>query len=195
MAIVITRDQILDGMVTALAALKPVVGDPITTAKPLRSVGRYTGRFSLDEANQDGSGGRAPAIQVGFDGERRYRTSTGRRFDRVEGTFTVYCITEKRSTRDDRAAILAIVDQVRDVLTARAFSLSVRPLAFVSLAIESDTDAGLVYALKLSSIYRVDYTVDPGNDVMETATGEIVEPAEDGDRVFQEIEVVLEESA
>lgn len=193
----VTRSQILDGMVTALAVLVPVVGDPVTSTKYVRSVGRYMGRASVEELLQDGVAGRTPAVQVAYESESSLRTATGRRFDRVTGTYVAYCITDRRDTRDARTVALTLTASVRYALGAHTFGLAIRPMRFVGDSLFADSEKIIIYAVRFSTVYRVDYTIDPGTDYLESASGDVHAPHDDDvdGREYGEVEVPLNQES
>lgn len=171
-------DAIMNAMVTAVLALKPVDGGALTPLLPIYSAGRFTGRFTVPESSQDGTAGRTPAVQVGFDRERSIRTTIGRRYDRVEGFYPVYVITDRRSTRDDRAVIFAIAGLVRKAIGGRAFSLPIKPMRFESFDLVADTEEALVYALRFKSTYWTKFTTKTAADEMETVAGNVFDASE-----------------
>jgi hypothetical protein len=171
----VTRDQILDGMVTALATVTAGVGVPVSATRYLYSAQRYMGgEFTTQEAQERGLAGRTPAVRVSFVETRTIRTTIGRRRDLVEDTYGVYAGTDIQRGRDSRKSLLAAMDGVNNLLGSRALSLGVKPLRRVDSRPYIDNDKLLVYLDKYTTRYRVDYTKDPGNDVIEDAHGSIV---------------------
>lgn len=188
-----TADQVLDGMVAALRDLIPDEGEALDADHPLFSAGRYIGRFTVADSNLDSAGGRTPAVQVAFDSERRVKEATGRRQDRVEGTYIAYCVTDKKKYRDSRAVVLSVAQAVRKRLGAHALSLPIRPLQWQSSKLAADEPAAIAYAVTFTTQYHVDYTVQPTDEeVLESASGEITD--ENSDRVYLETDATFEES-
>jgi hypothetical protein len=172
MAATVTKDQILDAMVAALAPLGAAPGPGY-----LKKLSRYTGEFTTQEAFQAGVVGHTPAVLIAFGGERRVRTTIGRRVDRVEGTYFALGVSESARGREDRAKVLGWLEDVRQLLGARAFGLPIRPLQWQRDDLLRDDDKALAYLSRYTSQYHADYTVDPGADVLESALGGIYDPA------------------
>lgn len=189
----VTRSAILDGMVLALAALVPTQGNPTTADRYVRSTGRFMGRPSVEELFQDGVAGRTPSVQVCYESEVSLRSTTARRFDRVTGTYVAYCITDRRDSRDARASVLTLAEDVRRLIGARSFSLQIRPMRYLGDSLFADTEKVIVYAVRFSTVYQVDHTIDPGNDLMESATGDVHAPNTDevDGREYGEIDIPL----
>lgn len=192
----VSRSQVLNGMVAALAALTPAVGGPITTSAYVRSVGRYTGKASVEELLQDGVAGRTPAVQVAYEGETPFRRVMGPS-ERVTASYVAYCITDSRDTRDGRARVLQLTQDVRQKLGKHSFGLAIRRFHFESESLFADTEKVIVYAVRFSTVYRVDYSIDPGNDLMESATGDIHVPNTDDvdGKVYGEIDIPLNQES
>jgi hypothetical protein len=203
----VTKDQILAGMVAGLASLVPAEGQAITAAKYVRVVARYGGKLDpgsqiatmsiSDETLQRGVAGRTPAVLIGFDGERRVRTVISRRRDYVEGTYMAVCCRDSERSRDDRKGVMAVSEDVRRLLGARKLGLAIQPLRYAGTRTVRDDEKLLAIAAVFTTRYWVDYTIEPGADVVESAAGEIVAPAEDevDGRVLLEADVELEETA
>lgn len=170
----ITRDQILDGMVTALADVTAGVGLPVSGTRYLFSCQRYIGsEFTVQEGQERSIAGRTPAARVAFLSERTIRTTVGRRRDIVEGTFGVYLATEIQRSRDSRKALFAVMSGVRDLLGARALGLGIRPLRYMSTDRVIDDDKMLVYLDRYTTRYRIDYTKEAAYDTALEAIGDI----------------------
>lgn len=182
MATNVSRDSILDGIVSKVAALKPATGSTVTTAKYVRKVGRFMGKVNTDSsAFREGVAGVCPCILVGPDGPpRRVRTTIGRRVDRVESTFKVICFSDNSKSVDARASLLAMVEDVRRLVTARQLGLQIQPLMYAGESTEIDDERLMAIAVKFSTKHHVDYTVTPARmDTMGTAYGQVVFPNED----------------
>jgi hypothetical protein len=170
----VTRDQILDGMVTALATVTAGVGVPVSPTRYLYSAQRYMGEYTVQESQERGTAGRTPNARVAFVSERSIRTTIGRRRDFVEATYGVYMATDVQRSRDSRKTLFSAMSGVRDLLGSRALSLGIRPLRYQSTTRVIDDDKLLVYMDSYTTRYRVDYTKDPGSDVLEDAHGSII---------------------
>lgn len=171
----VTRDQILDGMVSALASVTAGVGQPVSSTRYLYSAQRYMGdEFSVQEGQERGLAGRTPAARMAFLDETTIRTTIGRRRDVVDGRFGVYLATDIQRGRDSRKSLFAAMEGVKDLLGARALSLGVRPLRRVSSRPFIDNDKLLVYLDTYTTRYRVDYTKNPGSDVIADVSGQFV---------------------
>lgn len=171
----VTRDDILDGMVDALATVTPDTGDPVSDEKPFYSVARYMGELGSEEAFKRGVAGRCPAVRMAFVSDRSLRSTIGRRVDYVEGSFVAVIFSDSMRGKDDRATLLELSETVQRLLGARRLGLDISPLRHRSTAefpapIENCTAYGVQFATR----YRVSYAVDPGDDTMDSATGEIV---------------------
>lgn len=184
-----TSDAILNGMLAALAALTPATGQPVTTSAYVRTIGRFlglpqqgntAGRSQVEAVLADGIAGRTPAIQVAFDKDERIATTIGRRVDKLRGFFSAYCVSDRRGVRDTRAFVLGMCTDVRKALGARQYSLPIRPMFWMRNELLFDTDQALIYAVRFSTVYRVDYSIDPGPDVMASIDGGIGFPTDDG---------------
>jgi hypothetical protein len=193
----VSTDEILDGMVTALASLVPATGDPITPTAYVRSIGRYMGSATLQEMFQDGSAGRTPALQVAFESSRRVSSTTARRVDRIAAIFAVHCITDNKASRDRRALILRLAEDVRRLVGARALGLEIKPMRWQGVSVGTDNEQGLDYVVRFETVYHVDYTINPGLDVMESATGDAFTPETDDEaaRELGEIEIALNQES
>jgi hypothetical protein len=170
----VTRDQILDGMVTALATVTAGVGVPVSPTRYLYSAQRYMGEYTVQESQERGTAGRTPNARVAFVSERSIRTTIGRRRDFVEATYGVYMATDVQRSRDSRKVLFSAMSGVRDLLGSRALSLGIRPLRYQATTRVIDDDKLLVYMDSYTTRYRVDYTKDPGSDVIEDAHGSII---------------------
>jgi hypothetical protein len=176
----VTRDQILDGMVTALASVTAGVGNPVSSTRFLYSTQRYMGTdFAVQEVQERGVAGRGIACRVAFIDERTIRTTIGRRRDYVEGTYGVYLGVDIQRSRDSRKTLFAAMDNVRLLLGARAFALGVKPLRYKSTARKIDDDKLLLYLDTYTTRYRVDYTKTATYDTMLDVVGEVYEGTEE----------------
>lgn len=178
MATTVTPDQVLTGMEAAIVgALKPATGDPVTTDKYLRDVGRFSGLAKIKELTEE-SRGKSPAVQVAFAGERIIRTTVGRRVDYVEGSFDTYCVSDSRKSRDARGLMgLKICNDVRQSIAARRFSLPIKGMRFVetTLALDDEKEKALVYRSRFTSRYHVDYTKQATYETMDSVKGDIID--------------------
>ena len=172
-AVTVTKDQILDGMLTAIGSIvAPSSG--VTDAAYVRKAGRFMGRLDpYNEAFQRGITGRCPAVVFGFDGEHTLKTTIGRRVDRVEGTYLAACISDSERGRDDRKRLLAVLEDVRLLVAARRYSLQIQPVRYHGTRVLIDTEKMLAVAAVFTTRYRVDYTKHATYDVMEDASGDI----------------------
>lgn len=170
----VTRDQILDGMVTALATVTAGVGNPVSATRYLYSAQRYMGEYTIQESQERGTAGRTPNARVAFVSERTLRTTIGRRRDVVEATYGVYMATDVQRSRDSRKVLFSAMSGVRDLLGSRALSLGIRPLRYQSTARVIDDDKLLVYLDSYTTRYRVDYTKAVADEVIEDVSGQIV---------------------
>lgn len=175
MATNVAVDSILDGIVGKLTTtLVPTAGNPVTTARPAYFAQRYTGaEFSIEEGFKRGGAGRTPALFVRHVGSKSIKTSVSRRVDRIESTFAVVVCTDAPTEKDRRSSIFALAESVRHVIGARAFSLPQGGMRYQGTTTLRDSDAMLALAVTFSTKHRVDYTVDPGTDVIASATGTI----------------------
>lgn len=184
MATNVSRDSILDGIVSKVSALKPATGSSVTTAKYVRKVGRFMGKLNTDsKAFREGVAGICPCVLVGPDGPpRRVRSTIGRRVDRVESFFKAICFSDNTKDTDARSTLLALCEDVRRLVTDRQLGLQIQPLMWLGESTEIDDDRLLAIAVKFSTKHRVDYTVTPSRlDSMLTAYGQVVFPEdEDG---------------
>lgn len=158
MATTVTRDEVLDGMVTALASLKPAKGSPITPTAYVRDISRYAGEFSSQEAMQRGMAGRTPAILIAYERERVLSTTVGRKVDKVEGSFFAICCNDAERSRDDRASIFKLMGDATQLLGARYLGLSIQALRYTGDSLVADDGKVLAYALRFTTRYRRDYT-------------------------------------
>lgn len=180
MATTVTRDQVLGGLLTALASLKPTTNTAVTTQKPLRDLARYTGEFSTEEALQRGIAGRTPAVLVAYQNERSIYTTVGRRVDRVEGTYFAICCTDAERNREDRRLLFAIMDLVRPLLAAHRLGLSIGPLRYAGDSLVRDDEKCLAYAMRFTTKYHVDYTKQAAYDSLLSTDGTLKFPASQG---------------
>lgn len=199
MATNVSRDEIIDGIVGKVQALKPAVGAAITSGLYLRSVGRFMGRLdSASEAFQKGIAGRTPCALVGPDGApRRIRTTIGRRVDRIESSFQVVCFSDKQKSRDARAVLLSVCEDVRRLVTARRLGLEIQPLMYAGESTELDSESLMGIAVKFTTKHRVDYTLsEPTYPEMATVWGEIVWPEDEDTQepgaLLGEVSVIFE---
>lgn len=179
MAVNVSIDSLLDSMVAQLAAqMAPSPGGFVSPLRPVRSVGRYTGsELTTEEGFKRGMAGRTPALRVRHAGSRTIRTTIGRRVDRVESSFSVVVCSDSQRGKEDRENLLALAESVRRLVGARAFSKAVQPMRWANTKTMIDNDQLLALAVTFTTKHRVDYTIDPGTDVMESAGGT-------GDEIF-----------
>ena len=177
MAVNVSIDSITTGIIAAIAAITPAAYNvAVSVDKPVRQVQRYVGgEFDDEEGFRRGLAGRCPAVRVRFAGSRSIRRTVGRRTDRVESTFGIVCISDLHQSSGSREGLKAVVEKIRHVVTARSFSLPISPMRFVKIDLLRDTDQMLAYVLVLSTRHYVDYTIDPGADTLNSASGEIVD--------------------
>lgn len=174
-----TYDQVADGMVTQLTAQLQAPQTGVTADKPLRFVKRFMGRkFTADDFSRQGGANRTPGVFVMFDGERPVRKTIGRRRDKVEATFSAICVSDLHRNKDDRKVVLETIGSVRKQLGARQLGLSIQPLCYAGIAELIEGDKLHAYAARFTTRYWVDYTKDPGPDVITDVDGEIVYPAD-----------------
>jgi hypothetical protein len=176
-----TFDQVADAMVAQLDAtmLAPPTG--VTVSKPLRFVKRFMGEtFTKDDFSRQGGAGRTPGVFVAFAGERTLRTTISRRRDKVEASFSAICVSDLHRNKDDRKVVLETIYGVRQNLGARgmSFGLSMMPLRYSGIEKLIESDQLHAYAARFITRYHVDYTVNPGNDVITDVDGSIVYPAD-----------------
>lgn len=166
-----TYDQVLNGMVTRLQPLTLAAGGSFHVAK------RYMGeRFDEQEFSLRGVAGRCPAVLVAFSGERSFRTTIGRRRDRVEATFLAICVSDSHRSKDDRAAVLGMLYAVRKQLGDTKLGLAISPLRYGGVVVVAEAEMFFAYAVRFVTRYSVDYTINPGGDVILSADGQIVYP-------------------
>ncbi len=190
----ITRDDILDGMVAALSTVTPETGEPVSEAKPFHTVGRYMGELSNEEAFKRGVAGRCPAVRVAFASDRSLRTTVGRRVDYVEGAYVAVVFSDTSKGKDDRATLLELCEQVQRLLAARRLGLEMSPLRHRNtVEFPAPIENCTAYGIQFATRYRVSYVKDPGDDRMQTATGDIHVPHADDEEGTElgEIEVDL----
>jgi phage gp37-like protein len=175
----VSHDEIMDGMVTALASLTTDPGEPLTSTAYVHKIGRFAGRLdTTDEAFQRGVAGRTPAVLVGYEGERTKYNTIGRRTSRVEGDFVAVCVLDAARARDDRKAIYSVVEDVRRLLSARRLSLEISPLRYSGDSTVRDDERMLAIAARFTTRYRVDVTkTNVDYDDMTEASGEIWDAA------------------
>jgi hypothetical protein len=193
MATNVTQDEILDAMVSQLADKLVPDGSALTSEKPVRSVQRYMGsEFTVQNGFRQGIAGRCPALRVRYAGSRALKTHFGRRVDRIESNFSIVVVTDDESGKERRKTLLTLAEAVRKHVGSHRFALEINPMRWQRTDVLRDDEQMLAYAITFTTKHRVDYTVDPGEDVLESASGEITD--EDGDRVFLETDAVFEES-
>lgn len=188
MATNVSRDSILDAMVTALRVLRPAVGDGISVSRYVRKVDRLMGRLeNATESFQRGVAGNCPCIFVGVDGDpRRIRTTIGRRVDRVETGFKAICFSDKQKDRDDRSNLLSMCEDVRRLVGARRFGLAIQPMRWVGEHVEIDNDALLAIAVRFTTRHYVDYSIEAQYDRVLEVEGEVHLVDDDGNNVGNE---------
>lgn len=165
----VTVDNILDGMA---AALQPLL---VQNGGTLRSAKRYMGKgLSPEDASDEGIMGRSPSALVAFDGERPYRGTLGGRRERIEASFTVYVSSDSHRSKDDRRQIFPASDAVIPKLAKRRLGLSIDPLKYNGLTPFLESEQIFVYAARFTTRYVRDFTIDPGNDLLLAADGQIV---------------------
>ncbi len=191
----VTRDAILDGMVAALANVTAVTGEALSDDRYLYSTGRYMGELGSEEAFKRGVAGRCPAVRVAFVSDRSLRTTIGRRVDYIEGTFAVVVFSDSSKSKDDRDSLLRTSEKVQKLLGARSLGLEIKPLRHRATGEIAAVEHCTAYNVTFSTRYRVDYTIDPGTDVMQSASGEVLQPVDDGDRVYGEIDIPLDQES
>jgi hypothetical protein len=179
MSLNVAVDAICDAMVSQLAAqMAPASGQPVTTQKPVYSVQRYMGaEFTTKEGFLRGLAGRTPALRVRFSGSKTLKTHVGRRLDRVESAFSVVVASDSQRNRDDRSNLLALAESVRGLIGSRMFGLNINPMRWRQTSVLRDDDQLLALAETFTTRHRVDYTIDPGNDTIDEASGQIVNAA------------------
>ncbi len=197
MATNVTQDAILDAMVAQIAAqMVPATGEPVSASRPIRSVQRYMGaEFTSAEGLKRGITGRCPAIRVRYAGSKSLKTHVGRRVDRVESTYSVICCTDDERGKDSRKSLLPLVESIRSVVGSRAFSLSVNPMRWRQTDVLRDDEQLLAYSLTFVTRHYVDYTVDPGDEVIESASGDIKDTDDDGGATRLQVESTFQETA
>jgi phage gp37-like protein len=179
-ATTVTRDQVLDGMLTALASLKPATGGAVSSAQYLRDLARYAGEFSTEEAFQRGVAGRCPAVLIAYVGERTLATSVGRKVDKVEGTYAAICVVDFERNRNDRSRVYAVMRDVQGLIGARAFGLAITPMRYVADSLVRDDEKCLAYAIRFTTKYRVDYTKQAIYSPLLSTDGSFKTPPDDG---------------
>jgi hypothetical protein len=192
----VSIDSIMSALVTAMTVFTPASGVALTAEKPIRSVQRYVAsEFTTEEGFRRGIAGRCPAVRVRYAGSRTLRRTIGRRTARSESTFSVVCCTDSHKAPGDRESLKAAVELLELKLGSRKLSLAIDPIRVVSVETMTDSEQMLAYVLVLRTRHWRDYTVDPGDDVMQTATGEIHAPNTDDaeGRIYGEVDVAFEE--
>lgn len=174
-----TYDQVADGMVAQLAATLQAPGTGVTVDKPLRFVKRFMGRkFTADDFGRQGGAGRTPGVFITFESEKPIRKTIGRRRDKVEAAFLAICVSDLHRNKDDRKVVLETIGSVRKQLGARKLGLSMQPLVYAGIAELIESDKLHAYAARFTTRYWVDYTKDPGPDLLLEADGTIFDPAD-----------------
>ncbi len=194
----ITRDAILDGMVAALEDVTAAVDEPVTATRYLHSVGRYMGELRNVEAFKRGVAGRCPAVRVAFVSDRSLRTTIGRRLDYIEAQFACVVFSDNAKSKDARETLLRTAEKVQKLLASRSLSLEIKPLRHRATTEIAAIEHCTAYNVTFSTRYRVDYTIDPGTDYMEAASGDVHTDEsvdEDEQRIYGEIDVPLNQEA
>lgn len=174
MATNVAVDAIADAMVTQLSQLVNT-GGAVTTLKPVRTVQRYLGaEFQTPEGFKRGIAGRTPALRVRFAGTKTLKRTIGRRVDRVESTFSVVVASDQHHDKDKRTAVLALAETVRRLVGSRSFGLAETPARYISTETIRDEEQLLALAVVFAVRHHVDYTIDPGTDLLDEYTGTIV---------------------
>jgi phage gp37-like protein len=179
-ATTITRDQVLDAMVAQLAPLKPAVGGAVSPTKYVRDIARYAGEFSTQQALLRGMAGRTPAVLLAFSGERTISTTIGRKVDKVEGTYVAVCCSDSERSRDDRASVFRLMNDVRGLLGARRLGLAMHPLRYVGDQLILDDEQTLAYGVRFTTRYRVDFTKPASYDALLSTDGAFKFPTAQG---------------
>lgn len=171
----VSRDSILDAITAQVATLAPSVGGAVTSTKYVRKVQRSMGSLrDVTEDQQRGVAGNCPCALVGIDGApKRIRSTIGRRVDKIEQGFKVACFADHQQSRDRRSTLLRMLEDVRDLVSARAFGLGIQPLKYEGEVTECETDALLGISARFSSRYHVDYSKSAAYDTMLDAFGKI----------------------
>jgi hypothetical protein len=167
MATNVAIDAIVDAIVAQLGQLVPATGGAVTMLQPVRTVQRYVGgEFTTVEGMKRGIAGRTPALRVRWAGSRKLTTTIGRRVDRVESLFAVIVVSDNHRSKDERNVIVALAETVRSLVGSRAFGLPITPTRWQSTNTLRDDDSLLALSVVFAVRHRVDYTVNPGTDVM-----------------------------
>lgn len=176
----ISVDTIAQSMIDAIAAIVALSPqDALSVDRPVRQVGRYVGaELSDDEFFRRSIAGRCPAARVRASGTRGIRRTIGRRADRVESTFEIVMIDDSHEAEDRRQRLLAATEAIRQVLAARKYGLPIDPVRFVGIKPLRDDAQALAQVMTLSTRHRTNYTIDPGVDRMESASGTIFDASE-----------------
>lgn len=176
MAVNVSIESVLDEVVDqVLAELCPETGEPVTSDKPVYVAQRFMGSdTSAEEILKRVVAGRTPAVLVRHVGDRSIRTSIGRRVDRVESELSLIVCSDRQDGRDERKALLPITESVRTLVGARMYDQPMSPLRWTRTSTLHDTSALLALAVNFTTKHRVDYTIDPGEEVIELAAGEFV---------------------
>lgn len=195
MSVNVAQNIIVDAMVGKISAdLAQSATLPLTAQRPVRQVARFIGdEVATLEGFRRGIAGRCPAVRVHWIGSRSVKKTIGRRRDQVESSFEVRCISDSHQTREGRDSLLEVVESIRIQLGSRQFSKEIKPLSCQSITKLRDDETMLAYSMTFMTRHHVDYTIDPGADVMESATGDVHVPnTEDTDgRVYGEVDVPL----
>ncbi len=187
----ITRDAILDGMVAALADVTANAAG-VTEDRYFYSVDRYMGELSSEEAFKRGLAGRCPAVRMAWVADRSIKKTIGRRSKRNEATLVAIVFSDSSKSKDDRSTLLTLSEKVEKLIGSRAFGLAIEPLTHRSTTEMVGVEHCTAYGVTFMTRYRVDYTIDPGVDVMESATGDVHTPeADEEQRIYGEIDVAL----
>lgn len=172
----VTRDQILGGMMAAIAPLKPTIGQAVSTSQYVRDIARYAGEFSTEQALLRGMAGRTPAVLVLYMAERAISRSVSRRVDKVEGSYVAICCVSTARNRDSREPTAhELMNDVRGRLSARRLGLSIQPLCYLGDRLVVEDDKVLAYALNFSTRYRIDNTKTGTYDSLLSASGSLVD--------------------
>lgn len=175
MAVNVAIDDIMDAVIAKIATVQAISGVDTTTEFPVRQVDRYLGGELEDiESYRRVIAGRTPAVRVRFAGTRRLRTTIGRRVDRVESSFEITVVDDSHQAPLRRQRLHAAIEKIRHIVAARQYSLAIEPLRYQGTRILRDDLQLLGKVLTFTTKHRVDYTIDPGDDTMDTAEGAIL---------------------
>jgi hypothetical protein len=172
----ITRDDILDGMVAALASITADEDNPVSAERPLYTVDRYMGELGSVEAFKRGVAGRTPAVRVAFVSDRSVRTTIGRRVDLVEATFVAAVFSDTVKSKDDRKRLLGVCAQVQGLLGARRLGLEIKGLRHRGTTEFPALEHCTAYGVQFVTRYRVSYVKDPGDNKLLSTEGSIFIP-------------------